>query len=245
MKTCTTCLVEKHINEFNVKNSSPDGRTTRCRQCSKKAAELYRKQNKEKLKSAQKIYREQNKDKLKERKKVDYCKRRDHIKTKNAEWYEKNKDIVSEKYKKRYAENSDVIKERVKKYRLANPDKIKEDQIKHREKNKDKAKLYSATWRKKNKTVIKMYRRNRRALVKSSSGKLSLGLAEKLYKLQKGKCACCNLPLGDDYHMDHIMPLALGGKNTDDNIQLLRARCNLQKKAKHPVDFMQERGYLL
>jgi 5-methylcytosine-specific restriction endonuclease McrA len=53
------------------------------------------------------------------------------------------------------------------------------------------------------------------------------------------------LPLGDNYHIDHIMPLALGGSNTDDNIQLLRQRCNNQKCAKHPVDFMQSRGFLL
>jgi 5-methylcytosine-specific restriction endonuclease McrA len=45
--------------------------------------------------------------------------------------------------------------------------------------------------------------------------------------------------------MDHIIPLALGGANTDDNIQLLRATCNLQKHTKHPIDFMQQRGYLL
>lgn len=56
---------------------------------------------------------------------------------------------------------------------------------------------------------------------------------------------CCGLPLGDNYHIDHIMPLALGGSNTDDNIQLLRQRCNNQKCAKHPVDFMQSRGFLL
>lgn len=74
---------------------------------------------------------------------------------------------------------------------------------------------------------------------------MSSGLAIRLYKLQRGKCACCGLPLGDDYHLDHIMPLALGGTNTDDNIQLLRAKCNMQKSAKHPVDFMQQRGFLL
>jgi 5-methylcytosine-specific restriction endonuclease McrA len=45
--------------------------------------------------------------------------------------------------------------------------------------------------------------------------------------------------------MDHIIPLALGGTNTDDNIQLLRAKCNKQKGAKHPIDFMQQRGFLL
>ena len=79
----------------------------------------------------------------------------------------------------------------------------------------------------------------------SVGGVLTLGLSLRLFQLQKGKCACCKKPLGSNYHMDHIMPLALGGTNTNDNIQLLRARCNLQKQAKHPVDFMQQRGYLL
>jgi 5-methylcytosine-specific restriction endonuclease McrA len=51
--------------------------------------------------------------------------------------------------------------------------------------------------------------------------------------------------LGDNYHLDHIVPLAIGGTNTDDNIQLLRQKCNQQKSAKHPIDFMQSRGFLL
>jgi 5-methylcytosine-specific restriction endonuclease McrA len=87
---------------------------------------------------------------------------------------------------------------------------------------------------------------NRRARKNASAGKLSFNLAEKLFKLQHGKCACgCKKHLGKDYHLDHIMPLALGGANTDNNIQLLRKQCNWQKHAKHPIDFMQSRGFLL
>lgn len=86
---------------------------------------------------------------------------------------------------------------------------------------------------------------NRRARKRSSGGVISPGLARKLFKLQSGKCACCGLSLGGDYHMDHIMPIAMGGPNEDRNIQLLRAACNIQKTAKHPVDFMQSRGFLL
>jgi 5-methylcytosine-specific restriction endonuclease McrA len=52
-------------------------------------------------------------------------------------------------------------------------------------------------------------------------------------------------PLGDNYHLDHITPITLGGSNTDDNMQLLRQRCNNQKYNKHPIDFMQSRGFLL
>ena len=72
-----------------------------------------------------------------------------------------------------------------------------------------------------------------------------MDIVEKLLKLQKGKCPCCSLPLGDDFHLDHKMPLALGGDHVDDNMQLLKARCNMQKRASNPIDFMQSRGFLL
>jgi 5-methylcytosine-specific restriction endonuclease McrA len=86
---------------------------------------------------------------------------------------------------------------------------------------------------------------NRRAKLREIGGKLSKGLAERLFKLQRGKCACCGEPLGADYHLDHVMPLALGGSNTDDNMQLLRQPCNSRKNARHPVDYMQSKGLLL
>ena len=86
---------------------------------------------------------------------------------------------------------------------------------------------------------------NRRARMLEVGGKLSSGLSGRLFKLQRGKCACCKLPLGDDYHLDHIIPIDLGGANEDWNIQLLRAKCNCQKHNTHPIDFMQSKGFLL
>jgi 5-methylcytosine-specific restriction endonuclease McrA len=86
---------------------------------------------------------------------------------------------------------------------------------------------------------------NYRSRKRANGGTLSKGLAEKLFKLQQGKCPCCKQPLGRNYHLDHIVPTALGGSNSDDNMQLLRATCNHQKHAKHPIDFMQQRGFLL
>jgi len=51
--------------------------------------------------------------------------------------------------------------------------------------------------------------------------------------------------LGNNFNLDHIIPLSLGGRNEDCNIQLLRASCNFRKGAKHPIVYMQERGFLL
>ena len=41
------------------------------------------------------------------------------------------------------------------------------------------------------------------------------------------------------------MPLARGGKHEASNLQLLCPPCNMSKNAKHPIDFMQQRGFLL
>jgi len=70
-------------------------------------------------------------------------------------------------------------------------------------------------------------------------------LVNKLLLLQKGTCVCCGLDINSDYHMDHIIPLKLGGEHTDSNIQLLCPACNLTKGSKDPIKFMQSKGFLL
>jgi len=130
-------------------------------------------------------------------------------------------------------------------WRAKNPEKCKAYQANYRAENLEAIKTRNAVWTKANPELMRLKNHKRRAIKAKNGGVLSRGLAGKLFQLQKGKCACCGKPLGDDYHLDHIMPLALGGTNTDDNIQLLRATCNHQKHSKHPVDFMQSRGFLL
>lgn len=143
------------------------------------------------------------------------------------------------------AENPEKAKTAIAKWRAANPEKVKAYAAKWRASNPEKLKAAYVEWCAANLEARRIHVENRRARKRAAGGKLSKGLAERLFKLQRGKCACCKQPLGDDYHLDHIMPLALGGTNTDENIQLLRATCNNQKHAKHPIDFMQQRGYLL
>ncbi|MFZ1365737.1 MAG: HNH endonuclease signature motif containing protein, partial [Brachymonas denitrificans] len=66
-----------------------------------------------------------------------------------------------------------------------------------------------------------------------------------LFRLQRGKCACCRTSIKRCYHVDHIEPLARGGSNDRTNLQLLCPTCNTRKSAKHPIEFMQSRGLLL
>lgn len=111
--------------------------------------------------------------------------------------------------------------------------------------NTEKSKQAIAAWNRSNPEATRIHKQNRRARKMATGGKLSQGLALKLFALQKGMCPCCKQPLGVSYHLDHIQPLALGGENADENMQLLRATCNMHKHTKHPIDYMQSKGYLL
>ena len=152
-------------------------------------------------------------------------------------------------------------KEREKTYLEANRVKAALRAKEHYSKNKEQKLIYAAEYRNKNKKSIaakskkynqknkeshRTHDQNRRARKLKAGGKLSISLFDRLFKLQRGKCACCHVDLSKKTpHMDHVVPLALGGPNSDENMQLLCKSCNLSKRAKHPVDFMQSRGFLL
>ena len=222
-KYCRICATTKLQSEFHKNCGSKDGFAARCKECNKLYNREYAAKNRSSVTEYAKAYREKHKETLKQ-KSLDYTRaNKAALSAYRADYYVKNKDKVIAQTALWQRNNPDKVAARNKRWADANPDKV----------------------RAKNKKNEKVRGQNRRALVRNAVGKLSKDLPAKLFKLQGGKCPCCKQPLGDDYHLDHKMPLALGGENTDDNMQLLRATCNLQKNAKHPVDFMQSRGFLL
>ena len=162
-----------------------------------------------------------------------------------AAWYAANRELQIAKKTAYYAANREKLIAANLAYYAANREKVLAAASTWRAANLDKSLARCAAWRAANPEKRRIQQQNRLSHKRANGGKLSSDLSAKLFKLQRGKCACCGLPLGDNYHLDHIMPIALGGANEDGNIQLLRQRCNNQKHAKHPVDFMQSRGFLL
>lgn len=179
------------------------------------------------------------------------CSSRKHVdefyksKSKRDGYESRCKKCSQDAGRQKYLKNKEEVNSRSIARQKANPEKHRDSVRQWRDRNQDLVRERDKLWRQMNPEKVRLKAHRRRAQKKNVGGKISVGLAQKLLLLQRGKCACCGLPLGDDFHMDHIMPMALGGPNTDDNIQLLRQRCNSQKSSKHPVDFMQQRGRLL
>lgn len=141
----------------------------------------------------------------------------------------------------RYARNKEYFDA----YREKNAERIRENRAKWTEANRERIAATNAAWLQNNLDKHRTHQHNRRAKKKANGGTLSPDIACRLLVAQRGKCACCKSKLGDKFHIDHIVPIARGGMNADDNVQLLCAHCNLSKGSKHPVDFMQSRGMLL
>ena len=212
---CPKCQAE---TERNTKGD--------CKPCAKAYNAAWREANSEKIKA----YRMENAEKVNSAKRVWAAANKEKVKARNLNFRKENPEkirVISMNYRK---ENHNKVILATKLWRSKNPEKVK---------------AYSREYLANNLESRRIWQQNRRSRELFNGGTLSKGLAEKLFKLQKGKCPCCHQPLGDNYHLDHIVPLAMGGSNTDDNIQLLRATCNNQKSAKHPIDFMQQRGFLL
>jgi 5-methylcytosine-specific restriction endonuclease McrA len=122
---------------------------------------------------------------------------------------------------------------------------------KHREKMRasyaaDPAKVIAQVtrWQKDNMGYVRAIRKARKQRVRAGGTLTHKNILDKL-ELQKSKCAICKISVKKKYHVDHIIPVAAGGPNTSNNIQILCPTCNMSKGAKDPIDFMQSRGMLL
>lgn len=113
------------------------------------------------------------------------------------------------------------------------------------QKNKEKVKSYSYDWRLKNPEKNKKSRRISESKRRAVEGNFNKNQLDELFKKQKYKCFNCLKSVRKKYHIDHIIPLYLGGTNWIENIQILCPKCNLSKGKDHPIDWAQKNGKLL
>jgi hypothetical protein len=205
----------------------------------------YREDNADELKIKKKQYREANKDLIRSKSAAFRYANKDRIRNKKRQSYIANKESILAAQKAYYQRNKEKIKLTCQQWRLRNKDRIRDTLSRYAKNNREAILARKKKYYQENKWRHKAHSMNRKRRIRKQGTKLSPDIVPKLMRLQKGLCPCCKEPLGKSYHIDHIMPIALGGSNTDNNVQLLRAECNLRKHAKHPIDYMQSKGFLL
>lgn len=142
-----------------------------------------------------------------------------------------------------YVENKDAVNARNAKWLQENADKKKKIDAKYREENKEKIRLANAKWASENTESRLANWRNRDAMMRNAEGTHTAQDVKSIYDSQDGECVYCGADLSSGYHVDHIMPLVLGGSNWPENLQCLCPTCNLRKGPKHPDDWHKEIGF--
>jgi 5-methylcytosine-specific restriction endonuclease McrA len=174
---------------------------------------------------------------------------KDCNKAKATEWYRENPDKGKDTRRHNYLQNKQRRKEKQREYRLANKAKLQAAKKAWCEANREKKRELDLTWQRENRQKVLVYRKvsehKRRAQKLKSGGSYTACEINKLMHKQRARCACCKTSIAAIYEIDHIMPLSKGGSNDIVNIQLLCPPCNRRKSAKHPIQFMQEMGFLL
>jgi len=130
-------------------------------------------------------------------------------------------------------------------WRRRNPESVRAKKARYAKRHSAYTRKKAKAWRVENPERVRAHRRNRRALKKNAVGKHTAADIRALFSLQGGKCPACRESIKGGYDVDHIMPLVSGGRNDRINLQLLCSPCNQQKKARHPIEFMQSLGFLL
>jgi 5-methylcytosine-specific restriction endonuclease McrA len=259
-RICTACKTQLPATlEFFVKQKAGKfGITATCKKCRVIASDAWNKANPEKTRlaarkryakdpskdnAANAVWRAKNPEKAKATQAAWIAKNRERYDAQKRAYYQANTDKIKARYAVWYAANREAEIASAAARRAANPDKDRENARKWYAENKAQGRASRDAWLAANPEKKRAYSENRRARKLGSSGQLSADIVTVLLKLQDGKCACCGESL-TEYHLDHRMPLALGGAHADENMQLLTPRCNMMKGSRHPDEYMKYRESL-
>jgi 5-methylcytosine-specific restriction endonuclease McrA len=121
----------------------------------------------------------------------------------------------------------------------------KELSARWRKDNPERHRANDRLWRKANPEKARAVKAARKARKLGNGGRHTGDQIKLMLISQKLKCPNCRKSIKRRYHVDHVVPLSLGGSNDISNIQLLCPSCNLAKRAKPPEVWARENGRLL
>lgn len=157
-------------------------------------------------------------------------------------YHEENKELCKERLNKWRKENAEYVRIRDKKYREENPDIEFERQRRYRETHKERLHLKGQQYREEHRDYFYNKARERKLAQQAvSDGTVTLEYEQYLYDEQQGKCAYCGCDLSESgKHLDHIIPIAKGGKHTANNVHWTCPTCNLSKGDKLEEEWLRK-----
>lgn len=155
-----------------------------------------------------------------------------------------SKECSSAQYKKmrheNYIKNIEDRKSANKLWAEANPEKVRQAKALWATRNRDKIaekrkenKDYRTVYRTANRHKFSFYEAKRRAKLETNLSEFDRFVCEQAYELAQLRTNIHK----HNWHVDHIVPLAKEGTHTADNLQVILAKLNMEKGARHSTKY--------
>ena len=180
----------------------------------------------EEEKAHSKAYYEANKEKLKARNRAYQKANKEKINARHRAYHEANKEKLNACHRVYHEANKEKISAHQRAYHEANKEKINACSRAYHEANKEKLNACSRAYYEANKDKFLAKDAKRRALkVPALLPTTDDKLIQNLYKQRELMSKKHN----EVYHVDHIIPLSIGGAHHQDNLRIITAKENLKK----------------
>lgn len=149
-------------------------------------------------------------------------------------WYEKHRDEIAGRHKEHMATNPEHERSKRTRSREKHRDAINKRRRDDRKVRPEYYRAFEKQWRHNNPAKVRANHAMRRGAIRSQLDARDIELQ---LKSQKGRCWHCGCLLGEEWHVDHLIPVARGGSNEPENLVISCPKCNLSKGAKLPQEW--------
>lgn len=231
VKTCSNCHQEfpATLEYFYAHKHGKYGLQPVCKACAIERRRKHYAEHRDEVNERARKDRAEHPEKQREYQRKYAAEHRDEERERARKWYAEHRDKAIERARKYNAEHRDERNERARKWYAEHPDKVLESQRK---------------WNAEHPEIVKARQKVRNMRRRDKSGAPRSKAIVDLYKRSKGKCYYCGVDVGQNYHIDHVIPLTRGGTNDLSNLVIACPSCNLRKHDKLPHEFV-EGGRLL
>lgn len=235
-KKCTKCGEEKP-NTFEFFPKKRNKTAARCKVCQYQYQREWEANNHDKVLAKGRRYQEKNKDARNASKKRYRAENRENINKKRREDYTQNADKINDRKRELRQLNPGLSAAYSKDWRKRNPQKQSQYNKTYRDKHPELIRIVKSKWNKENADKVRKTSADRRARIANAPGSHTDKDIETQFRSQKGICWHCGKPVGYNYHVDHLVPLARGGSNGARNIVISCPHCNCSRQDKMPHEW--------
>lgn len=155
----------------------------------------------------------------------------------DKQWAETHRELEREYSRRAYWKDPEKSRAYTRAKQERNRTRVRESSRAWNQRNREHVTARIREWRRSNPEKARAAKLRRRAMEFNAEGSHTAEDIRILVKSQKGLCWWCGNAVGDEYHIDHRIPLSRGGSNAPENLCITCPSCNQSKTDKLPSEW--------